>query len=79
LRDFAHDHRGLYHYSIPEVEEFYKSSNDMDELIWADAWLYRATNYDQKYLELIQQADRGRQVEFSWNQKDIGAQILVTR
>ncbi|KAI3843519.1 hypothetical protein MKW92_036121 [Papaver armeniacum] len=79
LRDFAQNFRGRYSYSIPEVQDFYKSSDYMDELIWADAWLYRATNYDEKYLELVQGANRGRRTEFSWNQKDIGAQILVTR
>ncbi|KAI3897758.1 hypothetical protein MKW92_043885 [Papaver armeniacum] len=79
LRDFAHDYPGIYSYSIPEVQDFYKSDDYTDELIWADAWLYRATNYEDKYLEIIQQANRGWQTEFSWNQKDIGARILVTR
>ncbi|KAI3869268.1 hypothetical protein MKX03_026692 [Papaver bracteatum] len=79
LRDFAHDFPGIYSYSIPEVQDFYKSNDYTDELIWADAWLYRATNYDEKYLKIIQQANRGWQSEFSWNQKDIGARILVTR
>ncbi|KAI3971465.1 hypothetical protein MKW92_033636 [Papaver armeniacum] len=79
LRDFAQNHRGKYHESITEAAVFYPSSTYTDELLWADAWLYSATS-DPKYLSFLQDTeDRGRQVEFSWNQKDIGAQIIVAK
>ncbi|KAI3836204.1 hypothetical protein MKX03_028183 [Papaver bracteatum] len=78
LRDFAHDHKGKYQDSIIVAKEFYPSKFYTDELLWADAWLYRAT-YDEKYLSFLQETeDRGPQIEFSWDQKDAGVQMVVT-
>ena len=46
LYSFAMEFRGLYHESIPDAVEFYKSWNGYnDELAWASLWLYRATNW----------------------------------
>ena len=44
LWDFADRYRKEYHFSVPQVTEFYKSwSGYKDELCWAATWLYRAS------------------------------------
>ncbi len=44
LFDFADRYRGSYVDAIPDAREFYNSySGYNDELVWAAAWLYRAT------------------------------------
>ncbi|KAL0401198.1 UNVERIFIED_CONTAM: Endoglucanase 12 [Sesamum latifolium] len=52
LFDFATKYPGLYQNSIPDAAEFYKSSGYEDELLWAAAWLARATN-DNSYVEFL--------------------------
>lgn len=50
-----------------------------DELVWAAAWLYRATN-DQTYLDYLGSANTGgTRNEFSWDDKYTGAQVLVSK
>lgn len=53
---------------------------DQDELLWAAAWLHRATN-DKSYLDYLGQAGNtgGARTEFSWDDKFVGAQVLVAK
>nr|CAB3262886.1 uncharacterized protein LOC100184662 [Phallusia mammillata] len=83
LYEFATKYRGHYHISTPEVTEFYRShSGYEDELIWAGAWLYKATKI-KKYLEDAKQnfvrIGAGYQTpgEFSWDHKLVGAKVLL--
>ena len=51
LYSFADTYRATYTSSIPDVVPFYNSwSGYHDELTWAAAWLYRATN-ESSYLD----------------------------
>lgn len=53
------------------------SQHIQDELVWAAAWLYRATN-DKAYLKYLGSANTGgTRTEFSWDDKYAGAQVLV--
>ncbi|KAL6901021.1 hypothetical protein ACP4OV_005697 [Aristida adscensionis] len=77
LFDFANNYRGSFQSSCP----FYCSySGFQDELLWASAWLFRATR-DSKYLEFLQdnQGSSGTVNEFSWDTKNAGAQMLATQ
>eukprot|EP00897_Mesotaenium_endlicherianum_P006856 jgi/Mesen1/6199/ME000032S05488 len=82
LFDFANKYRGDYSVSIPNVQAYYKSwSGYNDELVWAAAWLYRATG-DATYLNFILSNEAsltgtGYQVMFTWDNKFAGAQILL--
>ncbi|XP_058075644.1 endoglucanase 14-like [Magnolia sinica] len=80
LFDFGRNHPGLYQNSIPVVTNFYSSSGFDDELLWAAAWLHRATN-DQAYLDYLAKAGDigGTRSEFSWDDKFVGAQTLVAK
>ncbi|XP_020205112.1 endoglucanase 13 [Cajanus cajan] len=80
LFDFANNHKGLYSDSIPPAKEIYSSSGYQDELLWAAAWLQRATNL-KKYLDYLGGASDigGPRSEFSWDDKYIGAHILVAK
>jgi len=51
-----------------------------DELLWAAAWLYRATNL-KKYLDYLGGAgdNGGARTMFSWDDKYVGAQILAAK
>ncbi|GJN16398.1 hypothetical protein PR202_gb03382 [Eleusine coracana subsp. coracana] len=77
LFDFANNYRGSFQSSCP----FYCSySGFQDELLWASAWLFRATQ-DGKYLDFLQdnQGSSGPANEFSWDNKFAGAQMLATQ
>ncbi|KAM7270622.1 hypothetical protein ACFE04_029836 [Oxalis oulophora] len=76
LFEFAKSHQGKYSDSIPQAH-FYSSSGFEDELVWAAAWIYRATK--NKYaLSYLQSANTGgTRSAFSWDDKYSGAQILV--
>ena len=55
-----------------------------DELLWAAAWLYRATNKDYYLKYVVQNAESmggtGWAVkEFSWDNKYAGLQILLSK
>ncbi|CAM8904526.1 unnamed protein product [Rhodiola kirilowii] len=79
LFDFAQSHQGQYQNSISSAGQFYSSSGFQDELVWAAAWLYRATK-NQKYLTAIQSSGSGGvRTEFSWDDKYVGAQVLIAK
>uniref|UniRef100_A0A1J3I9Q1 Endoglucanase n=1 Tax=Noccaea caerulescens TaxID=107243 RepID=A0A1J3I9Q1_NOCCA len=84
LFSFADKYRGLYTDSIPNAKPFYMSSGYSDELLWAAAWLHRATG-DQYYLKYV--IDNAGYMggtgwgmkEFSWDNKYAGVQILLSK
>ncbi|XP_065337461.1 endoglucanase E-4-like [Cloeon dipterum] len=83
LYSFATNYRGDYSKAVPLVAEFYRSwSGDEDELVWASLWLYRATG-DRTYLDNATRMYHNfrlstKQVsEFSWDDKTLGARILL--
>ncbi|KAG5391492.1 hypothetical protein IGI04_021455 [Brassica rapa subsp. trilocularis] len=84
LFSFADKYRGLYTDSIPNAKAFYMSSGYSDELLWAAAWLHRATG-DQYYLKYT--IDNAGYMggtgwgmkEFSWDNKYAGVQVLLSK
>ncbi|XP_072960101.1 endoglucanase 13-like [Typha angustifolia] len=79
LFDFARNHRGLYQNSVPAAGKSYASSGDDDEMVWAAAWLYHATN-DQTYLDFLSAGNSGGvRSAFSWDDKFVGAQTLISK
>ncbi|XP_051117057.1 endoglucanase 5 [Andrographis paniculata] len=81
---FADRFRGFYDDSIQNAKNFYDSSSYSDELLWAAAWLYRASgdNYYLKYTidNCASLGGTGWAVkEFSWDNKYAGIQILLTK
>lgn len=78
---FADACRGSYSTSIPRVQQFYNSSGYGDELLWAAAWLYLATE-DRSYLSYVTVGDGrafaswGTPGWFSWDDKHPGVQVL---
>ncbi|XP_065866470.1 endoglucanase 5 [Euphorbia lathyris] len=84
LFSFADRFRGLYDDSVQNAKQFYTSSGYSDELLWAAAWLYRATNeeYYLKYVidNAVYMGGTGWAVkEFSWDNKYAGVQILLSK
>ncbi|KAM7266637.1 hypothetical protein ACFE04_004534 [Oxalis oulophora] len=76
LFEFAKTHQGKYSDSIPQAH-FYTSSGFEDELLWAAAWIYKATN-DNSTLDYLQHASNGgTRSMFSWDDKYSGVQLLV--
>lgn len=80
LYEFANQYRGKYSDSIPAAAKAYKSYGVFyDELAWAAAWLYRATN-DGRYLRDAK-AHYNRvgpwSNEFSWADKMPGVMALL--
>ncbi|KAJ3676353.1 hypothetical protein LUZ60_003765 [Juncus effusus] len=79
LFDFAKNHRGLYQNSVSVAGQSYSSSGDDDEIIWAAAWLYHATG-NQTYLNSISNGNNGGvRSLFSWDDKYVGAQALISK
>ncbi|XP_047337391.1 endoglucanase 6-like [Impatiens glandulifera] len=85
LFDFADKYRGKYDSSITVAQKYYRSvSGYADELLWAAAWLYKATN-NQYYLSYL--AKNGDSLggtgwamsEFGWDVKYPGVQTLVAK
>ncbi|XP_047075408.1 endoglucanase 20-like [Lolium rigidum] len=77
LFEFANNYRGSFQSSCP----FYCSySGFQDELLWSSAWLYRATK-DAQYLDFLSdnQGSSNPVNEFSWDNKQAGAQMLATQ
>ncbi|XP_051136984.1 endoglucanase 20-like [Andrographis paniculata] len=77
LFEFADKHQGSYKSSCP----FYCSySGFQDELLWAAAWLYKATG-DNTYLNYLSTNQGWSQSvsEFSWDNKFAGAQALLAK
>ncbi|XP_077288531.1 endoglucanase E-4-like isoform X2 [Arctopsyche grandis] len=81
LYQFARNHRGLYHLSMKAAAQYYESTDYGDELAWAAAWLYKATNISY-YLD---EADhfyntfrlKERPNEFSLGRRVAGVQVLM--
>eukprot|EP00112_Aurelia_sp_Birch-Aquarium-sp1_P010471 Seg2234.1 transcript_id=Seg2234.1/GoldUCD/mRNA.D3Y31 product="Endoglucanase A" protein_id=Seg2234.1/GoldUCD/D3Y31 len=84
LYNFADKFRGVYSNSIPNAAKFYKSwSGFNDELTWAAAWLYRATN-DAMFLNAAKKfysdfSMGSTPQEFSWDDKNAGVQLLMAQ
>ncbi|XP_058732107.1 endoglucanase 6 [Vicia villosa] len=85
LFDFADKYRGKYDSSITVAQKYYRSiSGYNDELLWAAAWLYQASN-NQYYLDYLGRngdamGGTGWQMtEFSWDVKYPGVQTLVAK
>lgn len=85
LFNFADKYRGKYDSSITVARKYYQSiSGYNDELLWAAAWLYQATD-DQYYLDYL--GNNGdsmggtgwRMTEFGWDVKYAGVQTLVAK
>ncbi|GAB2233582.1 hypothetical protein Droror1_Dr00002808 [Drosera rotundifolia] len=84
LFSFADTYRGVYDDSIPSAKDYYASSGYDDELLWAAAWLYRATEKEYYLNYVVQNAaslgGTGWAVrEFSWDNKYAGVQILLSK
>ncbi|XP_056174192.1 endoglucanase 19-like isoform X2 [Syzygium oleosum] len=85
LFEFADKYRGKYDGSITLAQKYYRSvSGYNDELLWAAAWLFRATN-NQYYLEYLGKNGDSlggtgwAMTEFSWDVKYAGVQTLVSK
>ncbi|WVZ72841.1 hypothetical protein U9M48_021240 [Paspalum notatum var. saurae] len=85
LFDFADTYRGRYDSSITVARRYYASSSGYgDELLWAAAWLYQATD-DGRYLDyLANNADAlggtGWSInQFGWDVKYPGVQVLAAQ
>ncbi|KAI5655339.1 hypothetical protein M9H77_32526 [Catharanthus roseus] len=85
LFEFADKYRGKYDSSITVAQKYYRSvSGYADELLWAAAWLYKATN-NQFYLNYL--GNNGEELggtgwamtEFGWDVKYAGVQTLVAK
>lgn len=83
LYEFAQlENRGKYSDSVPQAATFYRSSHYEDELAWAAAWLYKASN-DAVYLQKAEKhfADwaqfKNPAWAFSWDEKTAGVQMLM--
>uniref|UniRef100_A0A5B6ZKY4 Endoglucanase n=1 Tax=Davidia involucrata TaxID=16924 RepID=A0A5B6ZKY4_DAVIN len=85
LFEFADKYRGKYDSSITVAQKYYRSvSGYADELLWAAAWLYKATNnqYYLNYLGSNGDALGGTgwaMTEFGWDVKYAGVQALVAK
>lgn len=87
LFHFADTHRGSYSDSVLAAASFYKSySGYGDELLWAAAWLHRATS-DPTYIAYMNGPNsnegplnwKGTATEISWDDKRAAAQLLTAR
>lgn len=57
--NFAMNNQGLYHLSVPEAAQYYKSNNGFyDELAWSATWLYLATKNPQYLMQARQLFDK---------------------
>ncbi|KAH6761458.1 glycosyl hydrolase 9C2 [Perilla frutescens var. hirtella] len=85
LFDFADKYRGKYDSSITVAQKYYRSvSGYADELLWAAAWLYKATNNEYYLNYLGKNGDSlggtGWAItEFGWDVKYAGVQTLVAQ
>ena len=82
LYEFADQYRGKYTDSVPAASNFYRSSHYVDELAWAAAWLYKATenpDYLQKAEKHFAESAELRNAGwgFSWDEKNAGVQMLM--
>ncbi|KAA3460089.1 endoglucanase 6 [Gossypium australe] len=85
LFEFADKYRGKYDSSITVAQKYYRSiSGYNDELLWAAAWLYQASNnkYYLNYLAKNGDSMGGTgwaMTEFGWDVKYAGVQTLVAK
>lgn len=85
LFEFGDKHRGEYDASVEEVRSYYASvSGYRDELLWAALWLHRATGLDEYLQYVVENAEcmggiGWAMIEFSWDVKYAGVQILATK
>ncbi|KAL6135151.1 hypothetical protein ACLB2K_067379 [Fragaria x ananassa] len=81
--EFADKYRGSYNDSIGEAAcPFYCDFNGyMDELIWGASWLYKATKdpYYWTYVKQNMPKLGGSVIEFGWDAKHAGINILVSK
>ncbi|GBG61797.1 hypothetical protein CBR_g23757 [Chara braunii] len=78
LCEFAMKYKGYYTESVPSAIHFYNSTEYEDELLWCNAWLYRATG-NVEYLEYAADLTQTHQsFEFSWDSKHAGLHVLIT-
>ncbi|XP_016493625.1 endoglucanase 12-like [Nicotiana tabacum] len=81
LFDFAKKFQGQYQTSISVAGQFYSSTGYEDELLWAATWLLKATQ-DKTYLDYINDqatSSGGTRSMFSWDDKYVGAQVLIAK
>ncbi|XP_031130995.1 endoglucanase 6 [Ipomoea triloba] len=85
LFEFADKYRGKYDSSITVAQKYYRSvSGYMDELLWAAAWLYEASN-NEYYLNYLGENGAAlggtgwAMTEFGWDVKYAGVQTLVAK
>uniref|UniRef100_H2Z0W9 Endoglucanase n=1 Tax=Ciona savignyi TaxID=51511 RepID=H2Z0W9_CIOSA len=85
LYDFGNNYREVYHRSIRDVQNFYRSySGYKDELAWAASWLYFATE-EQEFLTDAQakynefNLDNRKPAGFHWDDKTAGVQLLLAQ
>ncbi|KAJ7250444.1 hypothetical protein O6H91_17G062000 [Diphasiastrum complanatum] len=88
LFQMSRDRRGRYSASVPDAASFYNSTGYYDEFLWGGAWLYYATG-NISYLQLVTTYGIGLHAGaygggpsygvFDWDNKLIGAQVLLTR
>ncbi|KAI7739206.1 hypothetical protein M8C21_005628 [Ambrosia artemisiifolia] len=85
LFDFADKYRGKYDSSITVAQKYYRSvSGYADELLWAAAWMYKATN-NEYYLDYLGENGDAlggtgwAMTEFGWDVKYAGVQTLVAK
>nr|XP_023886155.1 endoglucanase 14-like [Quercus suber] len=78
LFEFASNYEGVYQSSITQAAKFYSSSGYEDELLWASVWLFLATG-EESYLDSLEGSSGGTRSRFSWDDKYLGAQVLVSK
>ncbi|XP_078172584.1 endoglucanase 11-like [Carex rostrata] len=80
LMGFAMQYRGAYSDSVRVACPYYCSySGYKDELLWGNAWLYRATK-NATYLNFINSLGANDMADiFSWDNKFAGARVLLSR
>jgi hypothetical protein len=85
LFTFADQYRGTYIQAIPDAANFYNSySGFHDELVWAAAWLYRATG-EAAYLEKAEAiygerfAGSALRWTHNWDDKLYGSVVLLAQ
>ncbi len=82
---FADNYRGTYTNAIPDAASYYNSySGYYDELVWAAAWLYRATgetSYLQKAEAIYTEQFQNKSLKWtiSWDDKIYGANVLLAQ
>jgi hypothetical protein len=85
LYTFATTYRGKYSDSIPDAASYYNSySGYIDELVWAGAWLHKATGKERYLNEAEAEYARsfaGQTMTWthSWDDKRYGAAVLLAQ